>query len=137
MATTILHEDNTHIIDNNLEIFSLIWLDANINRIKDSRNSERKLRNIINHLKKFEDKHMCQQYIEHRPKEDRLVLIVSGQLGQELVPRIHHLKQICSIYVYCTDKRKSEGWTGGFSKVRLSESTLVVDKIFVDQGCYY
>ena len=66
MTTSVLLPNNEYLInsnDNHLEIFSLIWLDANDN-IKDSQDTEQKLRNIINHFKEFQDAKECQQYIE-------------------------------------------------------------------------
>ncbi|CAM4962289.1 unnamed protein product [Rotaria socialis] len=56
-----------------LEIFYLIWLDANANG-KETRDTEQKLRSIINNLKKFQDVKQCQKYIEERSKNDRLVM---------------------------------------------------------------
>ncbi len=49
--------------------------------------------------------------------QDRLILIVSGQLGRKLVPQIHHLRQLSSIYVFCMDKQANERWTRQFTKV--------------------
>ena len=120
MATAVLSNDDfqTNTDDKNLEIFSLIWLDENVN-VKDTRDTEQKLRSIINHLKKFQDVKQCQQYIEQRSKKDRLILIVSGQLGREIVPSIHKLRQVISIYVYCMDKKSNEQWACKFAKVKL------------------
>jgi hypothetical protein len=119
MTTAFLPDDdvqtNTH--DNNLEMFCLIWLDENIN-IKETRDIESNLRTIINHLKKFQNIQQCQHYIEQRSKKDRVVLIVSGELGREIVPSIHNLRQVTSIYVYCMDKKGNEQWASKFSKVR-------------------
>jgi hypothetical protein len=119
MATASLHDDDPQTDRENLETFSLVWLDATIGNSKDSRNTEQQLRNIINHLRKFEDRHECEQYIEQRAQDERLVLIVSGELGQEIVPRIHHMRQVTSIYVYRTDKNRNERWTDQFTKVRV------------------
>jgi hypothetical protein len=119
MDTTPLLNDELQNNDDNLEIFSLIWLDENIN-IQERQDKETKLRCVINHLKKFEDEHECQQYIEKRSKEDRLVIIVGDRLGREVAPRIHQLRQVSSIYVYDKDKNSSKQWTCEFPKVRLS-----------------
>jgi hypothetical protein len=120
MATVVLLNDEFQTCrdDKNLEIFSLIWLDENVN-VKDIRDTEQKLRSIINHLKKFQDVKQCQQYIERRSRKDRLILIVSGQLGQEIIPFIHNLRQVISIYVYCMDKISNEQWACKFPKVKL------------------
>jgi hypothetical protein len=104
--------------DNHLDIFSLVWLNTD-GIIKDNRDTEQKLRTIINHLKKFDDAKECQQYIEQRSKQDRLVVVISGQLGQEIVPSIHKLRQVLSIYIYCNDKKSNEQWTNKFRKVTL------------------
>jgi GTP-binding protein EngB required for normal cell division len=120
MATPVLSNDDFHTNtdDKNLEIFSLIWLDENVN-VKDIRDTEQKLRSIINHLKKFQDIKQCLQYIEKRSEKDRLILIVSGQFGQEIIPFIHNLRQVISIYIYCMDKISNEKWAYKFPKVKL------------------
>jgi response regulator RpfG family c-di-GMP phosphodiesterase len=111
--------DNSHTNGSNLEIFSIIWLDPSVNSNRANQNAEQQLRNIINHLRKFEDGQECQQYIEERSQEDRLILIVSDQFGKDIVPQIHHLRQVSSIYVYCPDKQKNQEWVSQFNKVRL------------------
>jgi hypothetical protein len=120
MTAISSHNEDAPVIDDNLEVFSLIWLDANFKTIKRNRSHEKKLRGAINYLKKFQDIHTCQRYIEQRPTEARLVLIVSDELGQKLLPRVHQLRQFFSTYVYCTGKKMNEEWTSKFSKVRLS-----------------
>ena len=101
--------------DENLEMFCLIWLDANPS---EGRDTEQKLRALINHLKKFQDVKRCQEYIEQRTQHDRLVLIVSGQLGREIVPNIHKLRQVISIFVYCMNRQANEQWSSKFAKVK-------------------
>ncbi|CAF3908988.1 unnamed protein product, partial [Rotaria sp. Silwood1] len=45
-------------------------------------------------------------------------MIVSGQLGREIIPSIHELQQVISIYVYCIDKKGHEQWARNFAKVK-------------------
>ncbi|CAF4119322.1 unnamed protein product, partial [Adineta steineri] len=99
----------------NLEVFGLIWLDSNV---EETRETEQQLRSIINRLKNFQNVKQCQQYIEERSENDRLVLIVSGRLGREIVPSIHKLRQVISIYVYCMDQKGNEEWALKFEKVK-------------------
>jgi len=103
--------------DDNLETFSLLWLDAQINATEDNRQTQQKLRQIINHLKTFDDQQQCHQYILSLSPQDRLVLITSGRYGRQLVPQIHQLRQLSSIYVYCMDKQANEQWAKNFTKV--------------------
>jgi hypothetical protein len=107
----------SHPQDNNLETFSILWLDARVNITKENQQAQKELRQIINHLKIFDDLDQCQQYILSLSSQDRLILIVSGRLGQQIVPQIHHLRQLSSIYVYCFDKATHEQWAEDFIKV--------------------
>ena len=59
-----------------LELFSLVWLDANPH---ETRQTEQKLRSIINRLKRFRQVDQCRQYIEEMNSKERVVLIVSGR----------------------------------------------------------
>ncbi len=113
-----LHPPEALCQSNTVETNSLIWLDAELKNNNTNWHAQQQLRNIINNIKTFEDPHECQQYIQQVPMNHRIILIVSGRLGQEIVPYIHHLKQITSIYVYCADKQKNEKWTQKYSKAR-------------------
>lgn len=120
--------------EQNLETYFLIWLDAKVNSSKENIKAQQKLRTSINHLIIFEDDHECEIYIQSVPKEERIILIVSGQLGQTVVPRTHRLRQIFSIYVYCMNKEKHVKWAQKFSKV-ISKILLfiVIELLFVLQ----
>ena len=103
-------------IYNNLETFSLAWLDAEVNNTENIE-AQSELRSSINLLKIFQDKDECMQYIQSVVEGDRLVLIVSGRLGRELVPAIHDLCQLSSIYVYCSDEQRNKEWACHCTKV--------------------
>ncbi|CAF3108862.1 unnamed protein product, partial [Rotaria sp. Silwood2] len=94
MTAAAIPADVSHTTSNDmhLEIFCLVWLDASSSG-KDSRETEQQLRSIINHLKKFQDVASCKKYIHARTSKERVVMIVSGQLGREIVPAIHHVRQ--------------------------------------------
>lgn len=121
-------------MNSNLELFSFIWLDSNL-EIKDNRFLNEQLRSIINYVKKFEDIDECERYIQQTSSEDRLVMIVSGSQGQHLLPRIHRLRQITSIYVFCMDESKHKKWTEHFFKIKFVTSQLndLIDCIKRDQ----
>ena len=119
MTTALSSSDDsqTNTNDKSFEICCLIWLDKNVT-IKVTQDTEQKLCSIINHLEKFQDVKQCQQYIEQRSKNDRLIIIVSDQLGREIVPFIHSFRQVTSIYVHCMDKKSNEQWSCQFRKVK-------------------
>ncbi len=115
MVTAYNNGYYTH--DDNLETFGLLWLDVAVNTNEENRRAQQQLRSIINHITTFEDPNLCQEYIQSVCLQDRLILIVSGRFGRELVPRIHHVRQLSSIYVYCKDKQKNQKWAKKFRKV--------------------
>ncbi|CAM4828414.1 unnamed protein product [Rotaria magnacalcarata] len=129
MDTAINYDYDSFTHSENLETFGLIWLDVNPNNMEKNRNTEQQMRDIINHFRKFEDLDRCEEYIEQTSKEDRLVLIVSDGLGRELVPRIHRLQQVSSIYVYGMNNTVNGRWTSQFAKIKVS--TVQLDELLV------
>ncbi|CAF3522750.1 unnamed protein product, partial [Rotaria socialis] len=118
----------------NFEIFSLIWLDQDVES-QYIQNAENKLRSNINLIKKFLDVKKCQQYVEDLSPADRVVMIVSGGLGQQIVPSIHKLRQVISIYVYCMNKERNKRWSKYFTKVKgvINEVDELVSQINTDR----
>lgn len=113
-----------------LEILSLVWLDASVNATTENLSVQEQLRTLINQFRAFDNANDGLQYIRSVSKHSQIVLIVSGRLGREVVPRIHRLRQVSSIYVYCMDKQKNESWAQKFPKVsrlaRVFPPTIVV-----------
>jgi plasmid stabilization system protein ParE len=114
MATA---QSNTTQINENLETYSLIWVDPFVNNSSDNRQAQEHLKAIINHLLTFEDDQQCLRYIKNLSKDDRIILIASGKCGRQIVPQIANLRQIISIYIYCMDKRANDQWAQQFTKV--------------------
>ncbi|CAF3838532.1 unnamed protein product, partial [Rotaria sp. Silwood1] len=101
----------------NLEDFTVIWLDANINKSEDCLNTKVQLRSIINYIKTFDMMDDCIDCINEYYTE-KIFFIISGVLGEQLVPKIHNLKQIQYIYIYCLDKDKHEQWISNYAKIQ-------------------
>jgi hypothetical protein len=108
-------EDNNR--NDNLETFSIWWLDAEVHN-KENREAQKQLRSIINDLKIWQYAKEFEQCIQQISPDDRVVLILSGRMGREVVPRIHLLRQVSLIYVYCKDKKANEQWAREYKKVR-------------------
>lgn len=108
---------NTTQTHENLETYSLVWLDASVNISTENLQAQKQLRASINHLLAFEDEQKCLEYICSLSKESQIILIVSGRLGQIMVPKIAHFQQIIAIYVYCMNKAANEAWVQKIPKV--------------------
>jgi hypothetical protein len=103
----------------NLEIFSLIWLDLSGNNIHENNDIQQQLRSIINYLKLFEDIDDCEQYIRSLSKDDRIVMVVNEKFALEITTRVHELRQITSIYIYSTDITDDYQWINQYKKVTI------------------
>ncbi len=98
--------------------FLLIWIDANIDESKqDCQNTLAQLRSVVNNVNMFKQREQCIQFLNDTEKE-KAFIIVSGSLGQHLVPDIHDLPQLDAIYIFCSDKARHEQWTPKWTKIK-------------------
>jgi hypothetical protein len=107
--------------DRHTDVVTLVWLDGSVNSTTENRDVQEQLRSLVNHLKTFDNSNACYNYIQNNSKNNQIILIVSGKLGREIVPRIHRLSQIMCIYVYCINKEKNEKWAQKFPKVNFND----------------
>jgi hypothetical protein len=111
----------------NLEIFSLIWLDyLSTNDTNENIDIQQQLRSIINYLKIFENIDDCEEYIRSLSKDNRIVLLINEKFALEITTRIHELRQVISIYIYSTDNDKDYEWIQQYKKVRISYDFFAV-----------
>ncbi|CAF3845736.1 unnamed protein product [Didymodactylos carnosus] len=103
--------------ERNLESNTVMWLDANIDSTEDNRRAKARLRQTINYLRTFDDADQCVECIS-LVRTENIFLIVSGSLGQTVVPLIHDTRHVQSIYVFCSNKEWHEKWVTKFRKVR-------------------
>ena len=45
-------------------------------------------------------------------------MIISGALGQHIVPVVHNMSQVDSIFIFCSNKQYHEQWTKEWSKIK-------------------
>jgi len=109
-----------------LETFLLVWLDPNIDTSKENIRTQKRLRKILTCLLTFNKVDECRRWLEKCYNEEKIILIVSGAYGQEIVPKIHDLSCIVSIYVYCLDVERNKIWSKDFRKIRGVESSTNV-----------
>lgn len=117
MATNIVLHENQRINANNTENFILIWLDPNVDG-NENLNAQTKLTNIFKNFKKFTSVSDGERAIQQLDVSNRVLLIVSGAFGREIVPRIHQLEQVLAIYVFCMERETHVQWAKDFNKVK-------------------
>jgi tetratricopeptide (TPR) repeat protein len=98
--------------------FLLIWIDANIDESKqDCQNTLTQLRSVVNNINMYTKADQCIQFLNDTQNE-KAFIIVSGSLGQHLVPDIHALPQLDAIYIFCGDKSRHEPWAKKWTKIK-------------------
>jgi hypothetical protein len=130
--------NKTQSMNSNLESFACLWLDQNVNSTQDNRDTLQELRQVINHLRIFDNSDQCEEYIRQITKE-KVVLIVSGSLGRQVVPRLHDLPQFSACYVFCQDEKGNKEWASKYHKVKLLTrfSNASFDFYFVGKWRFY
>ncbi|CAF2878588.1 unnamed protein product [Rotaria sp. Silwood2] len=141
-VSSFIRADNRSTVFN-LESFTCLWLDQNVHITQDNQETLKEFRQIINHLRIFDNANECEQYIQQITHE-KIILIVSGFLGRQIIPRLHDLPQLAACYVFCHNKQMNEEWAKYYRKVSgifVQRSELVAqiskDQIFrakVDNG---
>ena len=81
----------------------------------DGRNTINYLRRVVNTINTFTDGERCIQFLESLLNE-KVSMIIFGSLGKEIVPCVHHMSQVDSIFIFCGNIRNHEQWFKDFSK---------------------
>jgi len=99
------------------QTISLVWLDSSHGTSVENISGQEQLRTFDANLKLFSGDNKCEEHIKSQSNEARIILIANGGLGEKIVPLVHDLSQIISIYIYCWDKIRHEQWANKFAKV--------------------
>ena len=97
----------------------LIWLDANIDEENsaDCRNTVTQLRRVVNTIDTFTDGDECIQFVKTK-NDEKACIIISGSLGKHIVPRVHNMSQVDSIFIFCGNKKHHEQWVKEWPKIK-------------------
>ena len=87
--------------------FRLIWLDA---KRSPSNEDVQQLRAIVNQINVFTDPDACVDSLEDL-QSDKAFLIISDSLTQNILPCIHSMPEIDTIYILGEDEQMHEKWS--------------------------
>ncbi|CAF2667815.1 unnamed protein product [Rotaria sp. Silwood2] len=105
-------------LDDIVQNFLLIWLDAKVDESSEGySNSIKHLQRTVNIIETFQDTEECVDYIS-KIQNATAFLIISDDLCETVVPRIHDMTQLYSIYVFCRKQSTYEEWATDWSKVK-------------------
>jgi hypothetical protein len=109
----------------------VVWLDPSLDRFsEDVQNSVMHFREFANSTEIFTDLEKCATFIRE-VKNEKVFLIVSARLGQQLVSAFYSLPQVYSIYVVCDDKTEHQQWIEQYHKVKdiFTEMTPIFSRL--------
>jgi tetratricopeptide (TPR) repeat protein len=96
----------------------LIWLDSSIDKNNNRcQNTITQLRRVVDDVKTFTDGDHCIQFI-HTITNNKACMIISGALAQHIVPHVHNMSQVDSIFIFCGNKKRHEEWVKEWSKIK-------------------
>ena len=102
----------------NLEDLVVVWLDETINNDNPIwLKRQNRLQDRISFIRTFVDQTECIKYISSICDE-HIFLILSGSIGEIILPEIHDRTQLHEIYLFCYDTVKHEQWSKSYSKIR-------------------
>jgi tetratricopeptide (TPR) repeat protein len=114
--TTVRRRTNIKMVQNVL----LIWLDTNIDEENsaDCRNTVAQLQRVVNNVNTFIDGDECIEFIDTINDNTKACMIISGSLGQHIVPRVHNMSQVDSIFIFCGNTKHQEQWAKDWPKIK-------------------
>ena len=100
-----------------LENFQIVWLDPKVYIDEENKETYRILQQILTDVQRFDDLALCEQWLKTYSGPKKIIFVVSGGFGEQLVPRIHNLPHIVAIDIFCLSRVYHEKWSKQFSKV--------------------
>ncbi|CAF1413226.1 unnamed protein product, partial [Adineta steineri] len=75
------------------------------------------LRRAVTDTNTFTDVDQCFEFIE-TVVDNKVCMIISGFLEQHIVPRVHNMSQVDSVFIFCDNKKRHEHWAKDWPKVK-------------------
>lgn len=101
-----------------VENFVVVWLDSHISPTnRDCRNSITGLHHIVNSISTYTEVDECLTFLQ-QIQDEKVFLIVSGSLGEQIVPIVQNFHQLNFVYVFCSNRAKHELWASQYSNIR-------------------
>ncbi|CAF3287348.1 unnamed protein product [Rotaria sp. Silwood2] len=118
--------------------FLVIWVDADFDASKDDyKKSMKHLQHVAATVAVFTDRDESIDFLTDTENE-KVSMIVSGVLGQHIIPEIQECPQLTSIYVLCDNQSTHEKWVKTISKVKgvYTQIEPICDALQIDRRNY-
>lgn len=94
-----------------IQNFVLVWLDSKINK------HDEQFHHIVDTINTFIDVDQCLDFLSDI-EDQKIFLIMSDDLDQQLISLIHDISQLYSIYIFCEEKSEHEICIHDWKKIR-------------------
>ncbi|CAF1504522.1 unnamed protein product [Adineta steineri] len=109
---------NRHMNMQRMQNLLFIWLDNNINdNNADCNNIIKQLKRVVNNVNIFTNGEECIEFIQ-TITNNKVCMIVSDSLGQHIVPRVHKMSQVDTIFIFSNNQECHKQWTTEWPKVK-------------------
>ncbi|CAF1153398.1 unnamed protein product [Adineta steineri] len=96
----------------------LIWVDSNINENNtDCSNTIKQFKRVVNNVHAFTDSEECVEFVQ-TITNNKVCMIISGSLGKHIVPHVHNMSQVDTIFIFCSNKEWHKEWTKEWLKIK-------------------
>ncbi|CAF1370027.1 unnamed protein product [Adineta steineri] len=96
----------------------LIWLNNNINvNNADCSNTINQLKRVVNNVNTFTEGEECIEFIQ-AITNNKVCMIVSGSLGKHIVSHVHHMSQVDTIFIFCSNREWHKQWAKEWPKIK-------------------
>ncbi|CAF1410617.1 unnamed protein product [Adineta steineri] len=96
----------------------LIWLDNNIDdNNADRSNTIKQLKRVVNNVNTFTDSEQCVEFIQ-TITDNKICMIISESLGKHVVPHVHNMSQVHSIFIFCNNQECDKQWATESPKIK-------------------
>ena len=98
--------------------YLLIWADSSFDeKRQDCQNTLKQLRSVVNEVHTLTTPAQCITFLNEMDTQ-RTFVVSSGALGRDLGPEIHDIPRVDTIYIFCANKQRHEGWAKHWSKIQ-------------------
>ncbi|CAF5118501.1 unnamed protein product, partial [Rotaria magnacalcarata] len=100
-----------------VENYLLVWMDDNIDRNDDDRKSILvQLETVANDVYIFIQRDECIDFLTDI-RGIKMFLLLTGTMGQQIIPLIHDISSLDSVYIFCDNKQQHEIWAKNWTKI--------------------
>jgi tetratricopeptide (TPR) repeat protein len=114
-SATVRRRTNIRMVQN----VHLIWLDASIDEENDAdvHNTIIQLRRVVNTINTFTNIDQCIEFLE-TINNNKACMIISASLGEHIMPLVHNMSQVDSIFILCSNIQRCKQWAKDWSKIK-------------------